>query len=175
MSSDSEDIDEDELLQIALKEQAERDLNYKNPQASKASKPVVNLLQQPPPPPPHLAKAQRSSAPKKPSSNPAQMQKPRRGVDDDDDSEVEMLSISSGDEDYSMDRGSSAKNRAAGSGGRRGRDDAGDRGWDGDEPTCWKHVDEAEVCDGDCFLVCYFTSLKDLELQIFFSRHFFFW
>ncbi|KAE9466284.1 hypothetical protein C3L33_01808, partial [Rhododendron williamsianum] len=67
-------------------------------------------------------------------------------MDDDDDSEVEMLSISSGDEESSKDRGSESRNRA-GSGGRRaGKDDDGD--WDGGEPDSWKRVDEAELsCD----------------------------
>ncbi|XP_043720112.1 exocyst complex component SEC5A-like [Telopea speciosissima] len=140
MSSDGDDIDEDELLQIALQEQAARDTNYQKPQASKVSKPVVNLVQ--PVPPPHYAKDQsRGAAPKNPSSNPGKAQKSRRGVDYDDDSEVEMLSISSGDEDYSKDRGSAAKSRAAG----RGRDVAGDQAWDGDEPYSWKQVDEAEL------------------------------
>ncbi|XP_019053775.1 PREDICTED: exocyst complex component SEC5B-like isoform X2 [Nelumbo nucifera] len=134
MSSDSED----ELLQIALQEQAQRDLNYQKTQASKTSKPVVNLVQ--PPPPPH-----KGSAPKNPSVKPAQMQKSRRAADDDDDSEVELLSISSEDEDSSKGRAFGTKNRGAGGGGRGGRDDTGDRGWDGEEPTCWKHVDEAEL------------------------------
>ncbi|XP_042492942.1 exocyst complex component SEC5B-like isoform X2 [Macadamia integrifolia] len=133
MSSGIDDFDEDELLQFALQEQAERDLNYRNPQVSKSSKPskpVVNLIQPPPP--------------KNTSSKPSQVLKSRRAVDDGDDSEVEMLSISSGDEDYSKDGGNAAKNRASvGSG--RGRDDAVDRGWDGDEPYRWKQVDEAEL------------------------------
>ncbi|XP_043687614.1 exocyst complex component SEC5A-like isoform X2 [Telopea speciosissima] len=144
MSSEIDDIDEDELLQIALQEQAERELNYRKPQVSKASKPVVNLIQRPPPPP-QLAKDQtRGAPPKNTSSNPAQVQKSRRAVDDDDDSDVEMLSISSGDEDDSKDLGNAAKIRAAGGGGKR-RDDASDRGWDGDEPYRWKQVDEAEL------------------------------
>ncbi|XP_010241714.1 PREDICTED: exocyst complex component SEC5A-like [Nelumbo nucifera] len=129
MSSDTDD--EDELLQIALKEQAQR--HYQKGPASKA-KQVTNLVQQP---------SHRGSAPKMTSSKPAQ--KPRQTVDDDDDSEVELLSISSGDEDNSKDRSYAAKNRGAGGGGRGGRDDAGDRGWDGGEQTCWKHVDEAEL------------------------------
>ncbi|KAA8537891.1 hypothetical protein F0562_027529 [Nyssa sinensis] len=141
MSSDSDDLDEDELLQIALKEQSQRDLNYQRPsqQSSRPSKPVINFVQ-PPPPPPHL----RGTAPKNPISNALQMHKAqrRRAVDDDDDSEVEMLSISSGDEDSSKDRGHGSRNRAA-SGGRASRDDDG--GWDGEEPDCWKRVDEAEL------------------------------
>ncbi|KAJ4966376.1 hypothetical protein NE237_018225 [Protea cynaroides] len=140
MSLDIDDIDEDELLQIALQEQAERDTNYQKPQVSK---PVVNLVR--PPAPSKLAKGQRTAAPpKKASPNPAQVQKSRRAADDDDDSDVELLSISSGDEDYSNDRFTAAKNRAA-AGGGRGRDDAGDRGRIGDEPPSWKQVDEAEL------------------------------
>ncbi|KAA8546559.1 hypothetical protein F0562_002702 [Nyssa sinensis] len=139
MSTDSDD--EDELLQIALKEQAQRDINYQRPsqQSSRPSQPVANFIQ-PPPQPPHL----RGSVPKKPISNASQMQKPKRrlSVDDDDDSEVELLSISSGDEDSSKDRGHGLRNRPA-SGGRGGRDD--DRGWDGEEPGSWKQVDEAEL------------------------------
>uniref|UniRef100_A0A803LHX8 Exocyst complex component SEC5 n=1 Tax=Chenopodium quinoa TaxID=63459 RepID=A0A803LHX8_CHEQI len=46
MSTDSEDLDEDELLQMALKEQAERDTNYQKP-PSKSSKPVANYVQPP--------------------------------------------------------------------------------------------------------------------------------
>eukprot|EP00262_Sarcandra_glabra_P004234 TRINITY_DN1519_c1_g1_i1.p1 TRINITY_DN1519_c1_g1~~TRINITY_DN1519_c1_g1_i1.p1 ORF type:complete len:1120 (-),score=233.19 TRINITY_DN1519_c1_g1_i1:257-3616(-) len=145
MSSDSDDIDEDELLQIALKEQAERDLNYKRPNSSKPSKPVSNHLQ-PPPPTPHLAKNQRNPNPKNPKPNPNNIKKPPRPpVEDDDDSEVELLSISSGDEDSSKDRGLSGRNRTASAGRKSGRDDPGDRVWDGDEPNQWKQVDEAEL------------------------------
>lgn len=137
MSSVS-DIDEDELLQIALKEQAERDLSYQKP--PKASKPVVNLVQAPRPPP-TMAKGQG-----KPNSNArggaavgkGQRRPSRGGADDDDDSEVELLSISSGDEDTSRDRGLPQRNRE-----RRASRDEGD--WDGDEPRSWKKVDEAEV------------------------------
>ncbi|KAF8404421.1 hypothetical protein HHK36_009306 [Tetracentron sinense] len=139
-----EDIDEDELLQIALKEQEQRDLNYRK---SQPSKPVANFVQ--PPPPPRSAKDQSSSASKNPRSNPPPMQKSRRAVEDDDDSEVELLSISSGDEDSSKDRGyaayASKSRRAPRGGGGGARDDAGDRGWDGDEPNCWKRVDEPEA------------------------------
>ncbi|XP_057966275.1 exocyst complex component SEC5A-like [Malania oleifera] len=143
MSSDSDDMDEDELLQIALREQAQRDLNYHKPQSSRPSKPVVNYVQPPPPPPSQSRFAkehQRGSAAQK---NPSSMQKARRVVDEDDDSEVEMLSISSGDDDdSSKDRGYAGKSRP----GRAGREDSiGDKGWDGDEPNCWKRVDEAEL------------------------------
>lgn len=142
MSTDSDDLDEDELLQIALKEQSERDTNYKKP--SKSSKPVANYVQPPSKPasraPPAAAK---SSNPRNPPMQRNQQQR-RPAVDDDDDSDLEMLSISSGDEDNVKDRGAGAKNRAAG-GGRGGRDD--DKAWDGEEPDCWKRVDEAEVCN----------------------------
>ncbi|THG21251.1 hypothetical protein TEA_026902 [Camellia sinensis var. sinensis] len=140
MSSDSDDLDEDELLQIALKEQSQRDLNY---HSSKPSRKVANFVQ--PPPPPHPAK-QRGSAPpgnprlKAPPMPEAQQQQRRGSMDDDDDSEVEMLSISSGDEETSKDRGFESRNRA-GSGGRPGREDD----WDGGEPDSWKRVDEGEL------------------------------
>ncbi|KAF6163401.1 hypothetical protein GIB67_029250 [Kingdonia uniflora] len=132
MSSDSDDIDEDELLQMALKEQANRDTNYnKSKTTIKQSKPV-----QPPPPP----------IPRKNPNLTQQRSRPRslqNSVDvDDDDSEVELLSISSGDEDSSKDLRASKSGRSS----RGGRDDAGDRaGWDGSEPGVWKHVDEAEL------------------------------
>ncbi|XP_027364012.1 exocyst complex component SEC5A-like isoform X3 [Abrus precatorius] len=125
MSSDS---DEDELLQMALKEQSQRDLNY-GKSSSNSRKPVANYVQQP----------KKSAPPSK------QSQGKGRVVDDDDDSEVEMLSISSGDEDNAKDPNASSRNRgAAAAAGRAGpRDD--DRAWDGEEPSRWKHVDEAEL------------------------------
>lgn len=147
MSSGS-DIDEDELLQIALKEQAERDLSYQKPPRASA-RPVVNLVQ-----PPATSSSGRDrrgpsanpSAAPRPKPGPAKARNPSRGgADDDDDSEVELLSISSGDEDASKDRAPPPpRNRAAG-GDRRGSMDDGDLGWDDDEPRCWKKVDEAEV------------------------------
>ncbi|KAG5534390.1 hypothetical protein RHGRI_022499 [Rhododendron griersonianum] len=142
MSSDSGDLDEDELLQMALQEQSQRDVNYQQP-SSKPTRPVSNFVQ----PPPQRATNQRVSAPPKShntNARPAQRAQQRRGsMDDDDDSEVEMLSISSGDEESSKDRGSELRNRA-GSGGRRaGKDDDGD--WDGGEPDSWKRVNEAEL------------------------------
>lgn len=117
MSSDS---DEDELLQMALKEQAQRDLNYQKPAARK---PVANYVQ---PPKSSAAAAAKSGRP------------PAKKYEEEEESEVEMLSISSGDEEVSRDRGFTAKNRVRG--GKRD-DDA----WDGDEPNCWKRVDESEV------------------------------
>ncbi|KAJ0086219.1 hypothetical protein Patl1_08078 [Pistacia atlantica] len=118
MSSDS---DEDELLQMALKEQAQRDLNYQKPASRK---PVANYVQPP--------KSSTAAAAAKPGRPPA------KKYEEEEESEVEMLSISSGDEEVSKDRGFTAKNRVRG--GRRD-DDA----WDGDEPNCWKRVDESEL------------------------------
>ncbi|KAL8134432.1 hypothetical protein AgCh_009457 [Apium graveolens] len=115
MSSDS---DEDELLQQALQEQAHRDVNYQK----SSGKPVQNYVQQP---------AKASPAPRK-SNQAASGRKQRQSEDFDDDSEVEMLSISSGDED-------STNNRAVRPP-KGGRDDQ----WDGGEPDCWKRVDEGE-------------------------------
>eukprot|EP00258_Populus_trichocarpa_P041772 XP_024457791.1 exocyst complex component SEC5A isoform X2 [Populus trichocarpa] len=137
MSSDSDD--DDELLQMALKEQAQRDLNYQGP-SSNQRKPVVNFLQQPRQQPP----------PQRPSSttnmaNQPQQPKNRRAVEEEDDSEVEMLSISSGDEEVSKDRGGEG---GAAERGRAGRGSGGreeESGWDGEEPDCWKRVDEAEL------------------------------
>lgn len=153
MSSDSEDLDEDELLQIALKEQSERDLNYRKPsQQQQSSKPLRNYVQ----PPAHRGgsaqpvKNSNSIMPgvqqKTSNSNRSNNNQQRKVMEDDDDSEVEMLSISSGDEDSSSkDRaGVGGRGKAGtGAGGRGARDD--DKGWDGDEPDCWKHVDESEV------------------------------
>ncbi|CAN1255615.1 Exocyst complex component SEC5A [Linum perenne] len=136
MSIDSDD--EDELLQMALKEQSQRDLNYHRPSAGSSSsnqrKPVSNFVQ-----PPKSAGSRAAGAPAH------RHQKSRGGggstMDEDDDSEVEMLSISSGDEEVSKDR-EGAKGRAGGGGGKSGKDD--DR-WDGGEPDCWKRVDETEL------------------------------
>ncbi|KAG6531268.1 hypothetical protein ZIOFF_005072 [Zingiber officinale] len=147
--SDS-DLDEDELLQIALREQSERDVNYKRPSA-KNSKPVVNLVR--PPPPPHFMDQSQphrnvnSNSNHRGKQSPPQQQKqrrkPSRGGDDDDESEVEMLSISSGDEDSSKDR--VPPQRGRGGSDRRALRDDGDVGQDDDEPRSWKRVDEAEL------------------------------
>ncbi|KAB5568487.1 hypothetical protein DKX38_002280 [Salix brachista] len=134
MSSDSDD--EDELLQMALKEQSQRDLNYQRP-PSNHRKPVVNFVQQPRQPPPSQRPA--------PTKNMANQTKNRRAVEDDDDSEVEMLSISSGDEEVSKDRGGGGGAAARGRGGRGSGGREEERGWDGEEPNCWKGVDEAEL------------------------------
>ncbi|KAI9399251.1 hypothetical protein POPTR_002G068900v4 [Populus trichocarpa] len=134
MSSDSDD--DDELLQMALKEQSQRDLNYQRP-PSNQRKPVVNFVQQPRQPPPPQRPA--------PTKNMANQTKSRIAVEDDDDSEVEMLSISSGDEEVSKDRGGGGGAAARGRGGRGAGGREEERGWDGEEPDCWKRVDEAEL------------------------------
>ncbi|KAL6885891.1 hypothetical protein ACP4OV_010152 [Aristida adscensionis] len=136
MASDS-DVDEDELLQMALQEQAARDLSHQRPGA--ANKPVVNLVR-PPAPNSRGANARGGGAA-------AKTRQPSRGGgdDDDDDSEVELLSISSGDEDNtSRDRGPPPPRGGGRAGARRAasRDD-GD--FDDDEPRSWKRVDEAEL------------------------------
>lgn len=136
----SSDDDEDELLQIALQEQSQRDLNYQKPSSNsgKPSKPVQNFVQQPP--------ANKRNPPARkpdPAASPMPRNKQRQSVDYDDDSEVEMLSISSGDEDSSKDRGLGSKKRPP----KGSRDD--DKEWDGEEPDCWKRVDESEVCNSD--------------------------
>eukprot|EP00268_Persea_americana_P003171 TRINITY_DN10951_c1_g4_i1.p1 TRINITY_DN10951_c1_g4~~TRINITY_DN10951_c1_g4_i1.p1 ORF type:complete len:1087 (-),score=200.15 TRINITY_DN10951_c1_g4_i1:470-3730(-) len=133
MSTDSDDIDEDELLQMALKEQSQRNVSYQRP--SKGSKPVVNLVR-PPPPPQYLNET--NAASKKPNAR-------RNTADDDDDSEVELLSISSGDEDSTKDPGYAAKGRTPAAVRRGGRSDSGDGAWQGVEPDCWKRVDETEL------------------------------
>ncbi|KAM7253170.1 hypothetical protein ACFE04_025788 [Oxalis oulophora] len=137
MSSNSEDFDEDELLQMALKEQSQRDLNYNKP-SSNNKRPVANFVQ-----PPKQPANQRPPAPAKAR---------QMSMDDDDDSEVEMLSISSGDEETtSKDRRGGGGGGRGGGGGARGKpknsaskeDDVALL--DGEEPDCWKRVDEAEL------------------------------
>ncbi|KAM0901101.1 hypothetical protein ACQ4PT_020200 [Festuca glaucescens] len=132
--SDS-DVDEDELLQMALQEQAARDLSHQRPGA--ANKPVVNLVR-PPAPSSRGANARGGAA--------AKARQPSRGGDEDEDSEVEMLSISSGDEDGApaRDRGPLPPRGGGRAGARRAasRDD-GDL--DDAEPRSWKRVDEAEL------------------------------
>lgn len=135
MSSDSDDLDEDELLQMALKEQQQRDVNY----LTNSRKPVANYVQ----PPSQSRKSASAAAVSKASGSNAQPKGGRRVVDDDDDSEVEMLSISSGDEDSTKDHRTSAATRGGRASRSSGRDD--DPGWDGEEPHCWKHVDEDEL------------------------------
>ncbi|XP_011659117.1 exocyst complex component SEC5A isoform X2 [Cucumis sativus] len=135
MSSDSEDLDEDELLQMALKEQQQRDVNY----LTNSRKPVANYVQ----PPSQSRKSASAASVSKTTGSSAQSKGARRVVDDDDDSEVEMLSISSGDEDSTRDHRTSAATRGGRASRSTGKED--DAGWDGEEPHCWKHVDEDEL------------------------------
>lgn len=138
MASDS-DLDEDELLQMALKEQSERDINYHK--QSKPSKPVVNLVQAPPPPPfTRMNNSNPMPNARSRSNSKGNNRDSKGGVDDDDDSEVELLSISSGDEESSRDLGVKQKVRPQ----RRGSIDD-DRADDGGEPRSWKRVDESEL------------------------------
>ncbi|XP_061971233.1 exocyst complex component SEC5B-like isoform X2 [Populus nigra] len=137
MSSDSDD--DDELLQMALKEQAQRDLNYQGP-SSNQRKPVVNFVQQPRQRPPPQRPASTTNM-----ANQPQQPKNRRAVEEEDDSEVEMLSISSGDEEVSKDRGGEGGAAARGRAGRGSGGREEESGWDGEEPDCWKRVDEAEL------------------------------
>lgn len=159
MSSDSED--EDELLQMALKEQAQRDVSYgKSSASSNSRKPVANYVQPP-------SSQPRKAAPVGNSSGGRPMQgKGSSGArkvedDDDDDSEVEMLSISSGDEDSTKDRNVGSRKRGGASAAAGAGEQDDDRAWDGGEPDKWKFVDEAEVCDDSGFiyvLIFYWTK-----------------
>ncbi|KAI5015261.1 exocyst complex component SEC5B-like [Hordeum vulgare subsp. vulgare] len=130
--SDS-DVDEDELLQMALQEQAARDLSHQRPAG--ANKPVVNLVR--PPAPSSRGGNARGGA---------KGRQPSREGDEDDDSDVEMLSISSGDEDGApaRERGAPPPRGGGRAGARRAasRDDAD---LDDAEPRSWKRVDEAEL------------------------------
>ncbi|KAL3634813.1 hypothetical protein CASFOL_021867 [Castilleja foliolosa] len=126
--SSGDDLDEDELLQMALKEQSQRDVSYHKPSQA-TQKPVRNYVQ---PPANRGSRNTGAAAQQKKGIN----RRRDPSMDEDEDSEVEMLSISSGDED---DRGGVVPRNRAGS----GRDD--DKAWDGEEPKCWKHVDEAEL------------------------------
>ncbi|CAN7123443.1 unnamed protein product [Brassica rapa subsp. narinosa] len=109
------DSDEDELLQMALKEQAQRDLTYQKPPSSSSSRPVANLVQQP--------RQHKPSPARKPSM---------------DEPEVELLSISSEDDD--VERETDVRER-----GRAKKEDDGGGALDGEEPDCWKRVNEAEL------------------------------
>ncbi|KAK6131022.1 hypothetical protein DH2020_035233 [Rehmannia glutinosa] len=110
MSSDGDDLDEDELLQIALKEQAQRDLNYHKPSQA-TSKPVRNYVQPPSNRGPSASGRNLNAAPPQQQKGINQQRKP--SLDEDEDSEVELLSISSGDED---DRGGVVPRNRVGSG-----------------------------------------------------------
>ncbi|KAJ8539404.1 hypothetical protein K7X08_013656 [Anisodus acutangulus] len=126
MSSDS---DEDELLQVALQEQATGKKTRKpNPKSASTSRGAAG-----------------SATPNRKSSNAVPQQKQRKGVEEDeDDSDLEILSISSGDEEQSDSkdqRKGASKRRGVSRGG--GKDD--DELWQGGEPDCWKRVDEDEL------------------------------
>ncbi|XP_058100213.1 exocyst complex component SEC5B-like [Magnolia sinica] len=132
----SSDSEDDELLQRALREQ--------------------DQIAAKPPPPPFLNDSRKN---KKPS---------RGGADDDDDSDLEILSISSGDEDQSSKDNAARNNRGRGPASRKGgggeRD--ADRGATDDEPSCWKRVDETEVCasyernSAVCSVSCAWMKIK---------------
>ncbi|KAI4366828.1 hypothetical protein MLD38_022645 [Melastoma candidum] len=149
MSSDSEDFDEDELLQMALKEQSQRDTSY----APASRKPVANFVQPPkttrPGNPPNSNNSRSATAaPGGRGGGGGKGGPGRRSMDEDEDSEVEMLSISSGDDedDSVREKASGGGVGRATGGGRRSsarEDDRGPR--DGEEPDCWKYVDEAEL------------------------------
>ncbi|XP_049355457.1 exocyst complex component SEC5A-like isoform X1 [Solanum verrucosum] len=124
MSSDS---DEDELLQMALQEQST---------GKKPSEP-------PPKPKPNSRSGGRRAGSMDATPNRKVQQKHSKGVDEEeDDSDLEILSISSGDEDHA-----SSKKESKGASKRRapkaGKDD--DEHWQGGEPDCWKRVDEDEL------------------------------
>ncbi|KAL3641695.1 hypothetical protein CASFOL_012510 [Castilleja foliolosa] len=128
--SSGDDLDEDELLQMALKEQSQRDVNYHRPSQA-TQKPVRNYVQ----PPANRGRRNTGTAVQQ-KKGVNRRRQPSMDVDEDEDSEVEMLSISSGDED---DRGGVVPRNRVGS----GRED--DKAWDGEEPNTWKRVDEAEL------------------------------
>ncbi|XAR62472.1 hypothetical protein NMG60_11017230 [Bertholletia excelsa] len=131
MSFDSDDLDEDELLQAALKEQAQPDSGDRKQPSKPAEGRSRKSADQ---------RARNSNLTSKAQHRP-KAQRPQ-SMDDDEDSEVDMLSISSGDEEEPKDQGSLSGSRAR-SGGRAGKDDDGS--WDGGEPDCWKRVNEAEL------------------------------
>ncbi|CAN4095151.1 unnamed protein product [Withania somnifera] len=80
------------------------------------------------------------------TANKKMHQKHRKGVEeaDEDDSDLEILSISSGDEDTASSKkdrkGAASKKRAT-----RGTGKDDNALWQGGEPDCWKRVDEDEL------------------------------
>ncbi|MCD9646407.1 Exocyst complex component S5A [Datura stramonium] len=112
MSSDS---DEDELLQMALQEQTTGKKPTSGGRGTGSTGAAANR------------KVNRKQN--------------KGGEEDEDDSDLEILSISSGDEDASSkkDRKGAPKGRAA----KASKDD--DELWQGGEPDCWKRVDEDEL------------------------------
>ncbi|MCO5612553.1 hypothetical protein L7F22_066821 [Adiantum nelumboides] len=121
--------DEEEMLQRALQEQAHRDLQYTRP--GNHPPPIVSRAAAGPPsrnPPP--APPSRRPPPPRPSI-------PQPQADPDEESDVELLSISSEDDEPSERRSSAL--RAAKIDPDLDLDD------DGEEPDCWKRVDENEL------------------------------
>ncbi|KAL2629232.1 hypothetical protein R1flu_013918 [Riccia fluitans] len=154
MSSDEDD--DEELLQRALAEQAQRDLNYKRPPhypptaVASSAGPRRTPPQGPPPPPPSSgagAPPRRTPPPPQPHKPPPPAPPkrpappPPRPMEDDEESEVELLSISSEDEDAPPpSRRPPVKDKTA-------HGDDSDLEWSEDdgEPENWKNVDQAEL------------------------------
>eukprot|EP00249_Psilotum_nudum_P025543 c30149_g1_i1 orf=127-1077(+) len=132
--SSSDDEQEEELLQKALQEQAQRDVRYKRelnvtpPVISSAT--AASLVQ-------HSAGAlTRQSLNVPPGRDPPKL----HHVDEEEESDVELLSISSEDED---DLG---RERDPGPVSITAREEDSDLEWNAeDEPDKWKRVDEAEL------------------------------
>ncbi|KMZ59694.1 Exocyst complex component SEC5B [Zostera marina] len=92
----------------------------------------------------HMALSEKDNRPN------ASRRQPKTSMEEeDDDSNVEMLSISSEDEDAPNARGRKHKNQGGPNSKKRpgARPSSGnvDQGWDGGEPNCWKYVDEDEL------------------------------
>lgn len=130
-SLEDDDLDEEELLQRALQEQAQRDVQYRRP---------------PNHPPPVISPAAAGPPSRHPPAAPPPKRPPPRPqpMEEDEESDVELLSLSSEDED------SQSKRRPSGPGvhdANNSLDDDEDLEWDeeDDEPDSWKRVDEAEL------------------------------
>ncbi|KAM1742968.1 hypothetical protein FF1_012896 [Malus domestica] len=69
--------------------------------------------------------------------------------EDDDEFDVDMLNISSGDDEFTakvQQRARFREGKAASiATSRRGSQGDDDAAWDGGKPGCWKHVNEAEL------------------------------
>ncbi|CAK9238429.1 unnamed protein product, partial [Sphagnum troendelagicum] len=169
--------EEEELLQRALEEQAAREVSYQRP--PNYPPPTVSPAASGPPPkrePPRneaIAPAPRRAPPA--FSGPQVRREPvvvGPPIGDEDESDVELLSISSEDEDEGHQQGrppavvqsSHVQNKAVGGRGGRGGEqqqqqqqqlllqddgDDDDLGWDEDgddaEPACWKDVNQADL------------------------------
>lgn len=139
MDEFEEQEDEEELLQRALEEQAQRDLHYAMP--LNHPPPLISPAaagppsRQPPPAPPP-----RRPPPPRPSQPQPQ---PPPHDDDDEESDVELLSLSSEDDDPDNDDSRYRRRPAASH--QAEIDD--DLEWDDDdeEPDSWKRVDESEL------------------------------